>query len=122
MHNNGPNGKGRRTYCPLPLAWYFTFLHAGRHFRNYPVKKKKECEQGRIELTCLGVLIVSYRSPPLTYPAWRNVHVKYQHGRGTECSGTNRILFHSQNCNFPEESFILISFCYIVGRREAGSL
>jgi hypothetical protein len=44
-----------------------------------------------------------------TFPAWRNV--KYQYGRGTKCSGTNRVFSHSQNCNFPEESFILSTFC-----------
>jgi hypothetical protein len=44
-----------------------------------------------------------------TFTAWRNV--KCQHRRGTKCSRTNRVLFYSQNCNFPEESFILISFC-----------
>jgi hypothetical protein len=49
-------------------------------------------------------------SPPLTFTAWMNV--KYCHGRGTTCSGTNSGLFCSQNCNFPEESFIFISFCY----------
>jgi hypothetical protein len=43
-------------------------------------------------------------------PSWRNVN--YKHGRGTKFSGINRGLVHSQNCNFPEESFILISFCY----------
>jgi hypothetical protein len=32
-----------------------------------------------------------------------------------KCYGTNRGHFHSQNCNFPEESFILISFRYSVG-------
>jgi hypothetical protein len=36
-----------------------------------------------------------------------------QHGRGTKCSGTYRGHYHSQNFNFSEESFILISFCYI---------
>ncbi len=43
-------------------------------------------------------------------PAWMNI--KYQHGGGTKCSGTNSWFFRSQNGNFPEESFILISFCY----------
>ncbi len=44
-----------------------------------------------------------------TFPAWRNVI--YQHGRGKKCSGTNRVFSHSQNCNFPEESFVLSTFC-----------
>ncbi len=80
-------------------------------------------------------------SPPLTFPAWRNVkyqhgrgtkcslpmllfyippcrktfpawrNVKYQYGRGTKCSGTNGVFSHSQNCNFQEEGFILSTFC-----------
>ncbi len=48
-----------------------------------------------------------------TFPAWRNV--KYLHGRGTKCSRTYRVFSHSQNCNFPEESFILSTFCNSVG-------
>ncbi len=44
-----------------------------------------------------------------TFPAWRNVI--YEHGRGKKCSGTNRVFSHSQNCNFPEESFVLSTFC-----------
>ncbi len=44
-----------------------------------------------------------------TFPAWRNVI--YQHGRGNKCSGTNRVFSHSQNCNFPEEGFVLSTFC-----------
>ncbi len=51
---------------------------------------------------------LSHLSHPLTFPAGRNV---YQHGQGTKYSGTNRRLFHSQHCNIPEESFILINFC-----------
>jgi hypothetical protein len=47
----------------------------------------------------------------MTFPAWRNV--KY-HGRGRKFSATDSGLFRSQNCNFPEECFILISFCYSV--------
>jgi hypothetical protein len=41
-------------------------------------------------------------------PAWRNV--KYQHGQRTKCYGTNRGLFHSQNCNFPWDSLIIYIF------------
>jgi hypothetical protein len=36
-------------------------------------------------------------------------------GQGAKCSGTNRGLFHSQACTFPEESFILSSSCNSVG-------
>jgi hypothetical protein len=58
--------------------------------------------------------------PPFrkTFTAWRNV--KCQHGRETKCSHTNRGLFHSQNCHFPEESFILISFCYSLACEMSG--
>ncbi len=77
------------------LRWYFTFLHAGRHFRNFP----ETYESTKYKTV----------SCPLTFPAWKNA--KYQHGPGTKCSGTDRGIFLSQNCNFPEESFILISCC-----------
>ena len=39
-----------------------------------------------------------------TFTAWRNVWA------WDKCFLTNRGIFHSQKCNFPEESFILISF------------
>jgi hypothetical protein len=35
---------------------------------------------------------------------------------GNILSGTSRGLFTFQNCNFPEESFILIRFCYSVDK------
>jgi hypothetical protein len=35
---------------------------------------------------------------------------------GNILSDTNRGLFHSQNFNFPEESFILIGFFYSVDK------
>ena len=64
--------------------------------------------------SCPWPILVFYIPPcRKTFTAWRNV--KYLRGRGKECSRTNRSLFLSQNCNFPEESFILISFCYSVG-------
>ncbi len=42
-------------------------------------------------------------------PAWRNV--KYQYGPGARCSRTNRGLFPSQKCSFPEKSFIIYILC-----------
>jgi hypothetical protein len=86
----------------------------------------KEFEQGGIKITSLGVLILSYtprlrlisvleiEKPPVGAGmlTWRKI--KYQHGRGTKCSGINRGLLNSQNCNFPEDNFILISFYYSV--------
>jgi hypothetical protein len=81
----------------------------GRHFRNfrevYPVKNRVWAGKEQIH-------ILRGTNPSLTYPAWRNI--KYQHGRGKKSSGTNRGLFHSHNCNFPRDSFILISFCFKV--------
>jgi len=63
--------------------------------------------------SCPRPMLVFYIPPcRKTFTAWRNV--KCQRGRGTKCSRTNKGIFHPQNCNFPEESFILISFCYSV--------
>ncbi len=63
--------------------------------------------------SCPWPMLVFYIPPcRKTFTEWRNA--KYQRGRGKKCSCTNRGLFLSQNCNFPEESFILISFCYSV--------
>jgi hypothetical protein len=116
-----------------------SLLHAGfyippcrKTFREFSgdlvCEKKIKCEKGGIKLASLRVLILSYTprpwvtldestkykilSPPLTFMAWRNV--KYQHGRGTISSRTNMGLFNSQNWNFPEEIFILISFYFNV--------
>jgi hypothetical protein len=47
-------------------------------------------------------------SPPLTFLAWRNV--KYQHGRGTKCSSTNRGLFHSQTAIFQRRASFWLAF------------
>jgi hypothetical protein len=64
-------------------------------------------------ISCPWPILVFYIPPcRKTFTAWRNV--KCQHGRATKCSRTNRGLYHSQNCNFPEERFILISFCHSV--------
>jgi hypothetical protein len=66
--------------------------------------------------SCHWPILVLYIPPSRkTFTAWRNI--KYQRGRGKECSPSNRGLFLSQNCNFPEESFTLISFCYSVQNR-----
>jgi hypothetical protein len=52
---------------------------------------------------------VAVRGRSFFPPAWRNV--KYQNKRGTKCSSTDRGLFHSKNCNFPEESLIFCILC-----------
>jgi hypothetical protein len=83
-------------------------IHCNKTLRRIPPPRL----DGAIDQTVRGgghfVPSTSWYSPL----ACKNV--KYQHGRGTKCSGPNRGLFHSQNFNFPEESFILISFYYSV--------
>ncbi len=128
------NGQGRQTFCPSPLLVFYippcwkTFPEVSG---DLPCEKKKECKQGRLKLTPLEGLawvhkilnIKPYSDISSTLhssmlgdiPTQKNV--KYQHGRGTKCSSTNRGLFNSQNCNFSEESFILISFCHSVDWR-----
>ena len=70
--------------------------------------------------SCPWPILVFYIPPcRKTFTAWRNV--KCQHGRATKCSRTNRGLYHSQNCNFPEERFILISFCHSAGLEKSGT-
>jgi hypothetical protein len=49
---------------------------------------------------------------PLCWKTFMSLlNVKCQHGQGTKCSSINKGLFISQYCNFPDESFTLISFC-----------
>jgi hypothetical protein len=54
----GQTVRGGEHFVPRP-CWYLTFLHVGRHFRNFPeichVEKKNECDQGRLELMSLKV-------------------------------------------------------------------
>jgi len=99
---------------------------------NLPCEKKKECEQGVIELTSSRVQILPFTSRPLlTYMRgqnikcltlfwkvvqfweWKSPLLVPEHFVPPPCCYLRA--FHSQNCNFPEESFILLSFCYSVG-------
>ncbi len=65
---------------------------------------------------CPSPMLLFYIPPcRKTFPAWRNVIS--QHGRRKKCSGTNRVFSHSQKCNFPEESFVLSTFCNSVALR-----
>ncbi len=75
---------------------------------TFPARRHVKYQRGRG--TCFPSPMLLFYIPPCwkTFPAWRNE--KYQHGRGTKCSGTHRVFSHSQNCNFPEESFILSTF------------
>ena len=56
------------------LCWYFTFLDAGRHFRNFPeilpCEKIKERAQGGIELRILRMVILTSTSTPRLH-YWR---------------------------------------------------
>ncbi len=56
------------------LCRYFTFLDAGRHFRNFPdiyPVKKWESAQGRSELSSSGILHhTSISTPQLPYDIW----------------------------------------------------
>ncbi len=80
---------------------------------KFPALRNVKYQQGR-GAYCPSPMLLFYI--PLcrkTFPAWRNVI--YQHGRGKLCSGTNSVFSHSQNCNFPDESFVLSTFSNSVG-------
>jgi hypothetical protein len=75
------------------LRQFFSNIYNLRLLRNFPVTSRRwSCSR--------------YRK---IFPAWKNV--KYQYGQGAKCFVTNRGIFHSQACTFPEESFILSSSC-----------
>ncbi len=75
------------------LRQFFSNIYNLRLLRNFPVTSRRwSCSR--------------YRK---IFPAWKNV--KYQYGQGAKCFGTNRGIFHSQACTFPQESFILSSSC-----------
>ncbi len=106
----GPNGQGRGTFCPSPTLVFY-IPPCQKTFQEFfsPIS----LDHGHLAWKHkIWNIKPSFDIPPWrkTFPTLRNV--KYQ--RGTKCSGTNRGLFHSQNCNFPEESIILISLCYSV--------
>jgi hypothetical protein len=50
-----------------------------------------------------------YIPPMPVLRAWRNV--KFRRRRGKKRFGTNRGLFHAQNCNFPEDGLIFKILC-----------
>jgi hypothetical protein len=71
--------RGSEHFVPRP-SWYFTFLHAGRHFRNFPEllawKEKKEFENPPVVTgTFCPSPILAFYIPPCrkTFPEWRNV-------------------------------------------------
>ena len=101
-------------YCPIPLD------HSRLVYRNikykilsplltFPAWRNAKYQHMR-GAYCPSPMLL-FHIPPCrkTFPAWRNVI--YQHGRWKKCSGTNRVFSCSQNCNFPEESFVLSTFC-----------
>ncbi len=130
LDGTGPNGQGRETFCPSPMRCFTDIPPWRKTFQNfpeiYPVKTRKSVS--RKDQT--QVLILSYPetmatlhesskyeilSHPLTLLHAGNIsdmkECKIPAWARNKCSGTNRGLFHSQNCNFPEEGFILLSFC-----------
>ncbi len=100
--------------CPIPLDHSYLVILNTKYKTispslKFPAWRNVKYQQGR-GAYCPSPMLLFYI--PLcrkTFSAWRNVI--YQHGRGKKCSGTNRVFSHSQNCNFPEESFILSTFC-----------
>ncbi len=112
----------------VPPQWHFSFLHAGRHFRNfldiYPVEKRKSVS--RKDRTHIPSTDKIWNIKPSSMPEdisdMEECKIPAWPGRGTNCSGTNRGLFYSQNCNFPEESLILISFCCSAVRSHSGNI
>ncbi len=100
--------------CPIPLdhnylVHMFTKYNRLSLFLTFPALRNVEYQhvQGTY---CPSPMLLFYIPPcRKTFPTWRNV--KYQYGQRTKCSGTNRVFSHSQNCNFPEDSFILSTFC-----------
>ncbi len=73
-----PNGQGRGSFCPLhKLVFYFPpCLKIFMAFSGYlPSEKQKECDQGGMELTSLGVLIL-YCNPRPHLPCMRAENIK----------------------------------------------
>ncbi len=100
--------------CPLPLDHSRMVLNSTKykissHPLTFPAWRNGKYQHRR-GAYCPSPMLLFYIPPcRKTFPAWRNVI--YQHGRGKKCSGTNRVFSHSQNCNFPEERFVLSTFC-----------
>jgi hypothetical protein len=129
LDGTGPNGQGRETFCPSPMLVFY-IPPWRKTFQNfpaiYPVKTRKSVS--RKDQT--QVLILSYPetmvtlhesskyeilSHPLKFLLAGNISdmevCKIPAWARDKCSGINRGLFHFQNCNFPEESLILLSCC-----------
>ncbi len=112
----GQTVRGGEHFVPRP-CWYFTFLHVGRHFRNFPeichVEKKNQCDQGRLELMSLKVLNLFY-TPRARLPCMRSQNIKYW--PFSDISGTeeckipawtrDKMFWHRQGAfSFPELQF-----------------
>jgi hypothetical protein len=100
--------------CPIPLhhrclvSWNTKYKTLSPPL-TFPAWRIVKYQHGRGRY-CTSAMLLFYIPPcRKIFPAWRNVI--YQYGRGTKCSGTNRVFSRFQNCNFPEESFILSTFC-----------
>ncbi len=100
--------------CPIPLdhsrlVEFNTKYKIWSPLRTFPAWRNVKYQHGQGAYCPLPMLLFYIPPCQKTFPAWRNVI--YQYGRGKKCSGTNRVFSHSQNCNFPEESFVLSTFC-----------
>ncbi len=104
--------------CPIPLDYSHLVLKCTKYkilssILTFPAWRNAKYQHRR-GAYCPSPMLLFYIPPcRKTFPAWRNVI--YQNGRGKKCSGTNRVFSHSQNCNFPEESFVFSTFCNSAG-------
>ncbi len=120
IDNGDWSGSTEITSCPLPLdhsrlVSMFTKYKKLSNLLTFPAWRNVKYQHRR-GAYCPWPMLLFYIPPcRKTFPAWRNVI--YQHRRGKKCSGTNRVFSHSQNCNFPEESFVLSTFCSSVQTR-----
>ncbi len=101
-------------FCPIPLDHSRLVLMNVKYKKwspslTFPAWRKVKYQHGWGAYCPLPMLLFYILPCRKTFPAWMNVI--YQYGRGKKCSGTNRVFSHSQNCNFPEESFVLSTFC-----------
>ncbi len=105
-------------FCPIPLdhsrlVWLKSKYKILSLLLTFPARRNVKYQHRQGAYCPLPMLLIYIPPCRKTFPAWKNVI--YQHGRGKKCSGTNRVFSHSQNCNFPEESFVLSTFCNSVG-------
>ncbi len=109
--NSQPSNYGP---CPIPLDHSRLVIFNTKYRRLSPPLTFPAWRNVKYQHGCGAIYpspMLLFYIPPCrkTFPAWRNVI--YQYGWGKKFSATNRVFSHSQNCNFPEESFVLSTFC-----------